>query len=133
MISNLDPRGLDLPSGSSIIDFLKLFDQNQGQCYWQNQELLPPVPLPELDGWSDSWNSDLEVMGGGRRVEPDKNKITLTSYASFVSRRADRAGAALCAAATRQLRVARWEALPSPTSGPRTQRHMTWCRPGAPA
>ena len=61
MISNLDPGGLDLPSGSNILDFLKLFDEVQGRRYWDDQELLGPVPLPD-PYWPDGWDSDLEVM-----------------------------------------------------------------------
>ena len=59
MISNLDPGGLDLPFGSSILDLLKLFDRENGHRFWYDQgydrELHPELPMP-LDYW------DLEAM-----------------------------------------------------------------------
>ncbi len=37
MISNLDPGGLDLPSGSGTDVFLKLFDRSAGRLYWEGK------------------------------------------------------------------------------------------------
>lgn len=37
MISNLDPGGLDLPSGSGIDVFLKLFDRSAGRLFWEEK------------------------------------------------------------------------------------------------
>jgi hypothetical protein len=76
MISNLDPGGLDLPSGSDILDFLKLFDQANGQFYWSLEELVAEAPT--MEHWDlDDMNSDMEVFNSN---ELEANEVDDTAH-----------------------------------------------------
>ena len=81
MISNLDPGGLDLPSGSNILDFLKLFNREQGR--WYHRELIPEIPLPCMDHWDlEDMNSDLEAINPR---ELDDNAVDDTANINCVT------------------------------------------------
>ena len=58
MISNLDPGGLDLPSGSGIDVFLKLFDRSAGRLFWE--EKLPTwQPHPDMHEYFSYEDDDM--------------------------------------------------------------------------